>query len=335
MLIFAGFITLSGLTPVPAQAAEWDKPAKLSIGISLAGKCNSDNPPTIKEAPSCYSVGMTSSRAYPLKLALWARPGATKFTLKNLGTGKNVALNGNYIQHPRSWDTHWMDSSTYPTSGVLPAGKYEATVTLDYPAGSTCDSSNWCTSLPRYQETRYHQFDWKNKDLQTGQTFKANSTKKVTKATTYTSTRSATHTAKASHTATATASYKYKGKTYTATASHKVTKTHAVKKTANHTVRNLKKTGTATRAGTSKVSQAAANESAATAATRAATDLAVKSARSHADNLATAAAKKLLTSKVKESANASAKAKITKSVKAAALKEAKAKAWAAAKKKAK
>lgn len=338
--IFAAAILFTSLSFAPAQADTLDgeyrnSNATLNLVHEESYLCEYEHSTSYLQNPECFTLSIYSTRMHPVEDAINARQGSITSTLRNLSTGKTVALDGNY-----GWGSkRALKTEVRLENPILPHGKYELTIKFDFPAGSICQTLYWCTPVPRYAETRYHEFTWKGRDLTAGQLYKSTSTKQATATASYTSTKSASYTGKASYTVTATATYKSKGKTYTAKASQTVTKTTKVTKSAKSTVKNVKKTGTATRSSTSTVSQEAANQaassSATAAATKTATTAASKSARSSADDHASTAARKLLTTKVKNAANVSAKAKITKSVKAIALKDAKAKALVAAKKKAK
>ncbi|WP_411730745.1 hypothetical protein [Paeniglutamicibacter sp.] len=321
---------------VPAAAAEEiSPPANLRIGPDFSEYCVG---PTVSEADKksigCTSIFMYSTRTYPDSMGMRDRPVKNTFLIKNLATGKNVPL--------RDWGTitgnYTTESYIYPSEPKLKPGRYEVEMNLDFPAGSVCQSYNWCTAVPRYVEKRVFQFTWTGKTQIVKQTFKATATKSASKTGKHTASKSASYTGSATHKATATASYRYKGKTYKATASHSVKATHKTTMVRKATVSNAKRTASATKSATSMISQAAANKAAAAAATSAAgksaQSAATKAARTAAEIQASNKAKQAITATVKSQARAKAKSKLTKQVKASALKVAQAKALQAAKKKA-
>lgn len=338
-IIAAVTVALTALVS-PAQADE-KYPAGLSVVPENVGpsSCLDREGKSESQLAKCFNVKFGSSsieEGAGRYLYERRKTATTQGTLTNLSTGKKLPMFPFTTNVPKYSPT--VMTTGYPKGLKLPTGKYELTLRSNFPAGSVCNESGWCSPIKEETFTSIFQFNWNYDHLRTYEIYKASATKKVTKAATATAKKTASYTGKASYKATQTASYKYKGKTYKATATHTVSKTKKVTKSASYTAKNIKATKSSTKSVISKKSQADANKmaasSASTAAGKTAQTAATASAKATASKKATENAKKLLTTKVKNKATADAKKMITTKVKNEAKSKAKAKALAAAKKKA-
>lgn len=342
-----------GIAAMPSHAAPSPGlgEVEISYGETDAKGCDYSRV-KISTEPQCFYVYFEAWRWYDLEDLPYGRQkyGTGTATLTNLQTGNehNLSPSSVWIQHGERFpgDTTYgallLNTASVEMKSLSklksPYPTYEITVNAKFPKGVICDHGGWCNETPAISDTRIYQFKLDGKDRIVKQIFKASASKTVSKAASATAKKSATYTGKSSYKATETATYKYKGRTYKATASHVVTKTKKVTKTASVTVKNVKATKSATKSAVSNKSQAEANKLASDAATKAASSSASvaagQAARTAAERQATTSAQKLITAKVKNAANADAKKMLTPKVKTEAKKEAKKKALAAAKKKA-